>query len=127
MAALCGHWGCPVLMVTGDQAVCRQTAELLGDGIVTVPVKQGLGTFAARMIPPARARTMIEEGAKEALRDLERVKPYDPGRPAEIKVEFKSPDRMQEYANRKGVEVLDPRTIVARGVDWWTAWSGFFF
>ena len=22
-AALCGHWGCPVLLVTGDRAVCR--------------------------------------------------------------------------------------------------------
>jgi D-amino peptidase len=127
MAALCGQWGCPVLMVTGDGAVCRQTAELLGDGIVTVPVKQGIGSFAARMIPPARARKMIEDGAKEALRDLKRVKPYDPGHPAEIKVEFKSPDRMLEYANRKGVEVLDARTIVARGEDWWTAWKGFFF
>jgi D-amino peptidase len=100
---------------------------LLGDGIVTVPVKQGFGTFAARMIPPVRARQLIEEGAKEALKDLARVQPYDPGRPAEIKVEFKSPDRMSEYANRKSVEVLDARTIVARGDDWWTAWKGFFF
>ena len=23
-AALCGAWGCPVLMVTGDEAVCRE-------------------------------------------------------------------------------------------------------
>src|SRR5579884_317381 len=23
-AALCGHWGCPVLLVTGDRAVCRE-------------------------------------------------------------------------------------------------------
>ncbi len=60
-------------------------------------------------------------------RTLKRVGPYDPGRPTEIKVEFKSPDRMQEYANRKGVEILDARTIVARADDWWTAWSGFFY
>jgi D-amino peptidase len=127
MAALCGHWGCPVVMVTGDRAVCREATELLGENLVVVPVKQGLGTFAARMIPPARARQMIEAGAKEALEDTARVKPYDPGRPAEIKVEFKSPDRMQEYVNRKSVEVLDARTMVARGDDWWEAWRGFFF
>ncbi len=127
MAALCGTWGCPVLMVTGDRAVCREAEQLLGDGLVTVPVKQGLGTFGARMIPPPRARQLIEEGAKEALADPKRVEPYDPGRPAEIKVEFKSPDRMHEYANRKGVEVLDARTIVVRADDWWTAWRGFFF
>ena len=30
-AALCGHWGCPVLLVTGDRAVCREGRELLGE------------------------------------------------------------------------------------------------
>ena len=34
-AALCGTWGCPVLLVTGDQAVCREGKELLGDGLET--------------------------------------------------------------------------------------------
>src|SRR6266567_7336077 len=34
-AALCGQWGCPVLLVTGDRAVCREAKELLGDGLTT--------------------------------------------------------------------------------------------
>ena len=42
-AALCGTWGCPVLLVTGDDAACREGTELLGDGLTTVEVKQGLG------------------------------------------------------------------------------------
>ena len=29
-AALCGAWDCPVLLVTGDEAVCREGVELLG-------------------------------------------------------------------------------------------------
>jgi D-amino peptidase len=37
-AALCGHWGCPVLLVTGDHAVCREARELLGEGLTTVAV-----------------------------------------------------------------------------------------
>ena len=32
-AALCGHWGVPVVLVTGDRAVCREGRELLGDGL----------------------------------------------------------------------------------------------
>src|ERR671931_160002 len=51
-AALCGHWGCPVLLVTGDEAVCREANELLGDGVTTVAVKKGLGQFGARQFPP---------------------------------------------------------------------------
>jgi len=126
-AALCGHWGCPVLLVTGDAAVCREGRELLGDGLTTVEVKQGLGRFGARNLPAMRARELIEEGAKRALQDLSAVPPYDPGRPSEIQVDFTTPDRLVEYRNRRGVEVTGPLTIVSRADDWWTAWSQFFF
>jgi D-amino peptidase len=126
-AALCGHWGCPVLLVTGDRAVCREGRELLGEGLTTVEVKVGLGRFSARNIPAVRARELIEDGAKRALKDLKAVQPYEPGRPCEIEIEFTSPDRLEEYRNRKNVEVTGARSIVARGDDWWQAWSSFYF
>jgi D-amino peptidase len=126
-AALCGHWGTPVVLVTGDRAVCAEGRELLGDGLTTVEVKEGLGRFSARMKPAARARELIAEGARQALSDLSAVTPYDPGKPCEIEIDFTSPDRLQEYAHRKNVEVTGPRSLVARGDDWWSAWSGFFF
>src|SRR5919205_1120509 len=68
-AALCGHWGCPVLLVTGDEAVCAEARALLGDGLTTVEVKRGLGRYSARQIPPQRARELIEDGAQRALSD----------------------------------------------------------
>jgi D-amino peptidase len=126
-AALCGHWGAPVVLVTGDGAVCREGRELLGEGLTTVEVKEGLGRFSARMKTPQRARELIEEGARTALSDLAAVAPYDPGRPCEIAIDFTTPDRLQEYANRKGVEVTGASSLVVRGDDWWSAWSGFFF
>jgi len=124
-AALCGTWGCPVLMVTGDDACCAEARELLGDGLTTVAVKRGLGAVSARMIPPVRAREMIEEGAKRALTDLSAVSPYDPGKPCEIRVEFKlAPDKLRF---RAGVERVDDRTIVSRADTWWEAWKQFYF
>jgi len=126
-AALCGNWGCPVLLVTGDRAVCREARELLGEGLTTVEVKEGLGRFSARQIPAIRARVLIEEGAKSAMKDLKAVEPYDPGRPCEIEIEFMSPDRVVEFRNRRGVEQRDAMTLVSRADDWWTAWSQFFF
>ena len=126
-AALCGQWGVPVVLVTGDRAVCAEGRELLGDGLTTVEVKEGLGRFSARMKTPQRARELIEDGAKKALSDLSAVAPYDPGRPCEIEIDFTSADRLQEYANRKGVEVTGSRSITIRGDDWWSAWSSFFF
>ena len=126
-AALCGRWGCPVLLVTGDRAVCREARALLGERLTTVEVKVGLGRFSARNLSAIRARERIEEGAKRALQDLSAVSPYDPGRPCEIRVDFTTPDRLVEYRNRRGVEVTGPLTIVSRAEDWWTAWSQFYF
>ena len=40
-AALCGHWGCPVLLVTGDEATCAEGRDLLGC-VVPVCITQAL-------------------------------------------------------------------------------------
>jgi D-amino peptidase len=126
-AALCGQWGCPVLLVTGDEASCREVKALLGDGLTTVAVKRGLSQTSARMVPALRARELIEAGAEKALADLKAVVPYDPGRPCEIKVEYKNTAAPDELRFRHGVERVDDRTIVSRADDWWTAWKQFFF
>src|SRR5216110_2961056 len=126
-AALCGTWGCPVLLVTGDHAACREGKELLGDGLTTVQVKQGLAVKSARMLAPKRARELVEAGAKQALSDLAAVEPYDPGKPCEIKVEYKWTQPPSKLRHRAGVELLDARTLVSRADDWWAAWKQFFF
>ncbi len=126
-AALCGTWGCPVLLVTGDEATCREGVELLGDRLTTVAVKQSLGRFSARHRTPATARAMIEAGAQTALAHLSAVTPYDPGRPCAIEVELATPDQTEQYRHRGDVEVIDSRTIVVHGDDWWTVWKAFYF
>jgi D-amino peptidase len=125
-AALCGQWGCPVLLVTGDQAVCREARDLLGDGLTAVAVKEGLGRYSARHIPPPRARQMIEAGAAAALADLTAVAPYVPTSPVEITVEYFTPDLVEKFRFVPGVETVDGRTIVSRAADWWTAWRQFY-
>jgi D-amino peptidase len=126
-AALCGQWSCPVLLVTGDHAVCREARALLSGGLTTVSVKTALGRYSARHVPPARARQMIEEGTATALRDLNAVAPYVPSSPVEISVEFVTPDHLEKYRFVAGIETIDSRTIVSRAADWWTAWRQFYF
>jgi D-amino peptidase len=126
-AAFCGAFGTPVALVTGDQASCREAAALLGDGLTTVSVKSGIVPRGARMLVPSRARELIEKGAKRALENLSAVSPYDPGRPCEIKVEYKDTVSPAKAALKPGVELLEPRTVVSRADDWFTAWRQFFF
>jgi D-amino peptidase len=126
-AALCGTWNVPVLLVTGDRATCEEGESLLGAGLTTVAVKEGIGRYSARQIPPRRARELIEDGAKRGLADLGAVPPYDPGHPCEIEVEFTRSNLVEPYHHRHGVEVRDGRRIVSRADDWWSAWKQFYF
>jgi D-amino peptidase len=126
-AALCGTWGCPVLLVTGDDVACEEGRALLGDGLTTVAVKRGIGAASARMIPPVRARQLIEDGARDALSNLEAVEPWSPGSPCEIRVEFKHTKAADDLRFRAGVERVDDRTISVTAETWWDAWRTFFF
>jgi D-amino peptidase len=122
-AALCGHYGCPVTLITGDEATCREGRALLGDGLHAVAVKRGLGRYSARNVPPQQARAMIEDGAKRALTSPIAVKPYVPARPTTIGVDLGTVDSAKEFMGRHGVEFENPLKIVSRGKDWMEAWN----
>ena len=122
-AALCGHYDCPILLVTGDDAVCRESKELLGEGLTTVAVKRGLSRYSARQIPPVRARKMIEEGARQALKDLKAVKPYVPTQPTTIKIDLSTVDAAAKFRGRHGVHVTEPLKVESRGENWMQAWD----
>ena len=79
------------------------------------------------MLPPRKARELIEAGAKAALTDLQAVPAYDPGRPCEVRVEFKNTVAPDKLRARPGVERLDDRTVVSRADTWWDAWQQYFF
>lgn len=122
-AALCGHYGCPVALITGDEAVCREGREILGDGPTYVAVKKGLSRFSARQIPPVRARQMIEDGARAALKNLSKVSPYTPTKPTTITIEVETVDKVGQFRGRQGVEVIEPLKVQSKGQDWLTAWD----
>ena len=116
-----------MLLVTGDEAVCGEGRQLLGDGLTTVAVKRSLGRLSARHLTPVRARELIEDGARRALADLGAVKPYDPGRPCEIRVELGASEHSEQFRHSETVEIVDPRMVASRGDDWRTAWRQFYF
>lgn len=125
-AALCGHFGCPVLMVTGDHAVCRESRALLGPALVTVEVKRGYNRYSARHVPPARARAMIELAAAKVVRERPAVAPYVPARPCSIAVTYSTSDGADKAVLRPGVTREDGRTVTSRAGDWWAAWSQLY-
>jgi len=75
-AAIAGYYGVPVILITGDRAVCRQAVEVLGQDVETVAVKEAYGRMAAKLVPIAAAREMIKAGVKEGLAKRGRIKAF---------------------------------------------------
>lgn len=75
-ALVAGGFDIPVIMVTGDDATCREAREFLGDGLVTVSVKTGLAREGAILLAPETAHRKIREGARDAVGRLPSCKPY---------------------------------------------------
>jgi D-amino peptidase len=67
--AVCGHFGVPVIMLSGDQTVCAEAVDLIGE-LETAVVKQAHGRMAAECLPPSVAQEKIEAAAAEAVTRL---------------------------------------------------------
>ncbi len=68
-AAVCGHFGVPVLMISGDRAACDEARELLGD-IETAVVKWASGRMAAECLGLEEAQQKIQQAAFQAVNNL---------------------------------------------------------
>jgi D-amino peptidase len=68
-AAVCAHFNAPVIMVSGDQAVCDEARQLLGD-IETAVVKWASGRMAAECFAPQIAQQIIQDCAARAVSRL---------------------------------------------------------
>jgi D-amino peptidase len=100
-AAVAGHFGVPVIMVSGDQTACAQVTELLGD-VETAVVKQASGRFAAECLAPEVTREIIclrVERALERLAQGDTPEPFVLDIPVTVTVEFFSSD-MADRATR---------------------------
>jgi D-amino peptidase len=74
-AAIAGRYGVPPVMVTGDEATCREAAKFFGSNCVTVAVKRGITREAAVLYPFDETRQALYEGARRAVPAIGRCQP----------------------------------------------------
>lgn len=93
-AAVCGHFGVPVLMISGDRAACTEALETLGK-IDTAIVKWANGRFAAECLPPEESRQVIHRAAYQAITRLvasqdtdEKISPFVIQPPISLAIDF---------------------------------------
>ncbi len=87
-AAIAGKYGIPTILVTGDEATCRESKKFLGKNCVTVAVKCGISREAAILYPFKETRKDLYEGAKKAMKALPGCKPYKMDMPIKGKMQY---------------------------------------
>jgi len=87
-AAIAGHFGVPVVMVSGDDAAVAEVQKVVGP-IEAAEVKKALGFHSARTMTPQAALGVIGEHVKKGLARRAELKPYKPAGPVTVDVSFK--------------------------------------
>ncbi len=117
-AAIAGHFGVPVALVTGDDVTVREMEELL-DRVEGVAVKEALGFHSARTLTPAAAQARIREGARRAVEGVARgdFAPHRLDGPPVLELTFKNYRPAEVLAYLPNVERAGARTIRFQATD----------
>jgi D-amino peptidase len=125
-AAVAGHFGAPVILVSGDQTACAQVSELLGD-VETAVVKEATSRFAAECLTPQVAQELICESARRAVERLaqgEVPEPFVLGSPITVTVEFFTSD-MADRATRMPFTRREGTRVSFTAEEMESAYNGF--
>ncbi|MFB3133009.1 MAG: M55 family metallopeptidase [Rhodothermales bacterium] len=115
-AAIAGHFGVPIILVSGDDAIVEETTALLGD-VEGAVVKWALGFHSAKTLTPEAAYTVIRQKVKAAMARIQDFKPYRLDGPIQLEVSFKNYRPVEMLAYLPIVERIDAHTIRFVGKD----------
>lgn len=115
-AAIAGHFNVPVIMVSGDDVVVKETKALLPD-IEGATVKWALGFHSAMTVTPGSSSVLIRDAARKAVQRIRTFKPYKLTTPIKLDVTFKNyrPSELLSYLSI--VERPDAHSIRFVGKD----------
>lgn len=110
-AAIAGHFGVPVALVSGDDQAVAQVQDLLGAQVVGVAVKEGYSTFSAIHLHPERAQGLIREGAQRAVQELGAMTPWTLPQGCRVEVDFDHQARADACLYLPGVSRAGERSV----------------
>jgi D-amino peptidase len=122
IAAMAGHFGTPVIMLSGDKAAADELREIVPDAEFAI-VKEGIGRYNCISLSAPAARDLIRESARRSIAKIGSIPPYKLAGPVTLQIEYTTRNSLPADAGfRTGAEVLDDRTIRFSGKDILEAW-----
>lgn len=125
IAAMAGHFGIPVIMLSGDKAAADELREIVPQAEFAV-VKEGLARYACISLSAPAARDLIRVAAQRSVAKIATIKPYTIPGPVTLQIEYTTRNSLPlDAESRANAEVLDDRTIRFRGKDILEAWRAY--
>ena len=115
-AAIAGHFGVPVVMISGDDAIAEEATRIIGD-LETAVVKRSLGFHSARTLMPAAGQALIRERVGAALARVGDFEPFRLEGPVRLELTFKNYMPAEMLAYLPNVERVDAHTVAFVGRD----------
>ncbi|MDF9803281.1 D-amino peptidase [Streptomyces sp. HB372] len=121
-AAMAGHLGVPVVLLSGDDAACAELNDLV-PAAVTVPVKEALGMAAAVTLHPEEARDRLRRAAADAVTRRAEIQPLALTGTLNVEVDLASPHTIDLATLVPGVSRTGgARTVAFTSPDYATAY-----
>ena len=112
-ALVAAHYGVPVVLITGDQCACAETAALI-PGVHTAVVKEHVSRLAAHSLHPARACALIRDTAQQAIEGAAVASPPPLGS-APLEISVRTTDIAEAASWVRGVERTGDRELRFHG------------
>lgn len=109
VASVLGHFDVPVLLISGDDVVCQEARDLLGN-VHTAVVKIALDRLAAACLPLQEAQQIIFKKAQQAVEGLkngDHPVPYNLSTPIRMRLELMETEMMGKMDTFPGTCRLD--------------------
>jgi D-amino peptidase len=115
-AAIAGHFGVPVVMISGDDVAVAEARQLLGD-LEGAVVKRALGFHSAASMTPEAAQARIRERVSAGLARRASLRPYRVETPVQLDLRFKNYRPAELLSLLPNVERTGSHTIRFVGQD----------
>ncbi|MFZ5967039.1 MAG: M55 family metallopeptidase [Bacillota bacterium] len=111
-----GHFGVPVVAVTGDHILAEEV-QGFNLGIKTVVVKTALGRYTAKCMNPTKACKLIQNTVKIGLEERPLITPLIMEKPISLEMTFLNSGLAETAAIMPGTQMIAPNKVRYIGQD----------
>ena len=115
-ATIAGHFGVPVVAISGDDAAVAELQQLV-PGVEGAIVKRSISFHSANTLTPQAGAALIKERVKAGLAKRASIRPHVVRGPVRLDVTFKNYTPAEVVAYLPGIQRVDAHTIRFTGRD----------